>query len=208
MSKTLLVSYTPRHESNTAKLIDTFINSIKNKTEITHLDLVKSPPSLLLEENLNGLLKRNFFDQELTETENEVVKTADALTQQLLDSDRIVLAFPMFNFSMPATVKAWIDLVVQRDKTFVVTEEGEYQGLCHDKKGLILMTTGADYSLEPMIAMEHAGSLAMACLGFMGIESDIISAQGLNQYEDKAEQIVMKTQQELESYLNTNMHWS
>ena len=201
MKKTLLITYTPRFDSNTAKLVDTFLNHSDEHSDITHLDLVKNPAPLLLEDNLNALLKRNFMGLELTKEESEVVKSADKLVQQLLKADKIVLAFPMYNFSVPATVKAWIDAVIQKDRTFKIINEGGYEGLCQGKKALILMTTGADYSQEPTKSMDYAMPLVESCLGFIGIESYGISAYGLNQYMDRADEIVSETQQELMTYL-------
>ncbi len=207
MSKILLVSYTPRHDSNTKKLVDTFLQSSSHRSDITHLDLVKTPPSLLLEDNLNALLKRNFMGLELTEDEREVVKSADKLLQQLQQAEQIVIAFPMYNFSVPATVKAWIDSIIQNGHTFKMTDDGAYEGLCHGKKALILMTTGGDFSQEPVKSMDYAIPLVQACLGFIGIESEAITAYGLNQYMDRADEIVTQTQQEIIHFLAKNKSW-
>lgn len=207
MSKTLLISYTPRFDSNTKKLVQTFLDNTANASNITHLDLVKNPAPLLLEDNLNALLKRNFMGMELTKSEISSVQSADLLAKQLLDSDRIILAFPMYNFSVPATVKAWFDAVIQNGKTFKMTDEGGYEGLCQGKKALILMTTGGDFSQEPTKSMDYAIPLAKTCMGFMGIESHSISAYGLNQYMDRVDDIVATAQQEIENYLNEDASW-
>ena len=124
MIKTLLVSYSPRFESNTKKLIDTFLNVASDYSHVTHLDLGKDTPPFLLADNLNALVKRNLMGMELTEEENVSVKGVDRLLQQLLDADRIVIAFPMYNFSLPAAVKAWIDAVIQDGKTFKNNKRG------------------------------------------------------------------------------------
>ncbi len=207
MSKTLLVSYTPRYESNTQKLIDAFLQVNSEKSEVTHLDLVKEPAPLLLEENLNALLKRNYMGMELTEEENNFVTSADRLLQQLQDADRIVVAFPMYNFSLPATVKAWVDAIIQNGKTFKITDEGGYEGLCQGKQALVLMTTGGDFSQEPAKSMNYASPLMQACLGFMGIESHAITAYGLNQYMDRVDEIVEESRQEVVKYIESNQSW-
>ncbi len=207
MSKTLLVSYTPRYESNTQKLIEAFLQANSGKSEITHLDLVKEPAPLLLEENLNALLKRNYMGMELTEEENSFAASADRLLQQLQDADRIVVAFPMYNFSLPATVKAWVDAIIQNGKTFKITDEGGYEGLCQGKKALVLMTTGGDFSQEPAKSMNYASPLIQACLGFMGIESHAITAYGLNQYMDRVDEIVEESKQEVVKYIESNQSW-
>jgi len=202
MSRILLITYTPRFESNTAKLVDTFIETMDKRSDITHLDLVKKPAPFLLEDNLNALLKRNFMGMKLTESENKAVESTDVLVQQLQETDQIVMAFPMYNFSVPATIKAWFDAVIQNGKTFKMTDEGGYEGLCQGKRSLILMSTGGDFSVEPAKSMNYATPLAEACMGFMDIESHSITAYGLNQYMDRANKIVADTQQEIKSYLN------
>jgi len=207
MSKTLLVSYTPRYESNTDKLVKTFLQTTSNKSDITHLDLVKEPAPLLLENNLNPLLKRNYMGMALTEDENKAVQSADRLMQQVLDTDRIVIAFPMYNFSVPATIKAWIDSIIQNGKTFRITDEGGYEGLCQGKQALILMTTGGDFNQEPAKSMNYATPLMQACMGFMSIESHTIASYGLNQYMDRANDIIAETQQEIVNYLKENRAW-
>ncbi|MCV2403197.1 NAD(P)H-dependent oxidoreductase [Marinomonas sp. C2222] len=203
MMKILLVTYTPREESNTAKLVQAYIDEVGDKQNITHLDLVKTPAPLLLEENLNALIKRNFMGMALSEGERSAVESADLLVQQLLAADRIVLAFPMYNLSLPATVKAWFDAIIQIGKTFTIGESG-YQGLCQGKKALILMTCGGDFTEEPMVSMNHATPLAESLMGFMGIESESIIAHGLNQYVDRVEQIVSQAQQNVVAYIHQN----
>lgn len=206
MSKTLLVSYTPRYDSNTQKLVEAFLQTQKN-LEVTHLDLVKEPAPLLLEDNLNALLKRNYMGIELTEEENVFVASADKLLQQIQDADLIVVAFPMYNFSIPATVKAWIDAIIQNGKTFRMTDDGGYDGLCQGKQALILMTTGGDFSQEPAKSMNYATPLIETCFGFMGIESHSITAYGLNQYMDRVNEIVEESKLEVVKYIENNESW-
>ena len=207
MNKTLLVSYTPRHESNTQKLIEAFLQANSEKSKITHLDLVKEPAPLLLEDNLNAFLKRNYMGKDLTQEESNCLASGDRLLQQLQEADRIVIAFPMYNFSLPATVKAWVDAIIQNGKTFKITDKGGYEGLCQGKQALILMTTGGDFSQEPAKSMNYATPLMQTCLGFMGIESYAIVAYGLNQYMDRADEIIEASKQEVVEYVENHKSW-
>ena len=59
MTKTLVISYTPRKGSYTKILLDEFVKLAKGKTEITHLDLADTPPELLLKQNLNLIMEWN-----------------------------------------------------------------------------------------------------------------------------------------------------
>ena len=213
MIKTLLVSYTPRLDSNTKKLVQTFLENASKESEITQLDLVKEPPPLLLESNLNALVKRNFMGIELAESENDTLFTADNLVKQLQEADRIVIAFPIYNFSVPATVKAWLDVVIQKGKTFTITDDGAYKGLCQGKRTLILMTSGGEFSqelsdtIDAVYNINYAIPLVQNCMRLMGINSYAIVASGLNQHMDKIDEIIEDSQQEIIDYITGDSSW-
>lgn len=200
MSKVLIVSYTPRVDSNTKKLLNTYLETLPDTAEITFVDLLTNPAPIHTPETIDALLKRNFANLPLTEQERQSVALADRFLSQLLANDFIVFAFPMYNFNVPAAIKAWIDVVVQKGRTFTVTEEGGFVGLCEGKKALILMTSGGDYSQEPIKSMNFATPYMQACLGFLKIESTAITAFGLNQYADRVEDIVEKAQKEIREF--------
>lgn len=201
MKKTLIVNYTPRIDSNTKKLVDYFIEQNQDKTEIMLLDLAKNTPDLLLNNNLNLFLKRNYGGVPLEEAETRLLFKNDEMLQQVLAADFIVLAYPMYNFSLPATVKAWVDAITQAGETFKMTETG-YVGLCEGKQALVLMTTGGDFSIEPSKSMNFATPLIGAELGFIGIPTEHISAFGLQQYPDKLDLILKKAEQQIQAVSN------
>lgn len=203
MSKILIVSYTPRADSNTKKLLNTFLETLPDDAEIALVNLVTDPAPIHTPESIDILLKRNFANIPLTEQERQSVASADSFMQQVLDNDFIVFAFPMYNFGVPAAIKAWVDVVVQNGRTFTFTEDGSYVGLCEGKKALILMTSGGDFSEEPNKSMNFATPYMQACLSFLKIESTAITAFGLNQYVDRAEEIVETAQTQIREYCKT-----
>jgi FMN-dependent NADH-azoreductase len=69
------------------------------------------------------------------------------------------------------------------------------------------MTTGGDFSQESIKSMNFATSLIQTCMGFMGIESHCISAYGLNQYMDRADEIVKEAQRDIMVYLKDEATW-
>jgi len=198
MKNTLIVNYTPREGSNTKRLVDSFLNQNKNKTNITFLDLAKDTPDLLLEENLNLYVKRNFGGLQLSDEEEQVLAKNDKLVTQVLAADYIVIATPMYNMSIPATVKAWIDAIIQAGKTFSQGPEG-LKGLCEGKQGLVLMTSGSDFGVAPLSGMNYATTLLNACLGLIGIPTENITAFGLQQHGDRANQILDVAKEKINS---------
>ena len=197
MKKTLIVSYTPRINSNTKKMVDHFVESNKLKTEITFLDLTEETPDLLLNENLNLYVNRNFGGVKLKEEEQSVLAKNDNMVNMLLEADFIVLASPIYNMSAPATVKAWIDAVIQAGKTFTSTDKGPV-GLCENKEALILMTSGSDFNIEPLKSLNFATPLLSACFGLMGIPSQSVNAFGMQQYFDKTEEMLTTSRNEID----------
>jgi FMN-dependent NADH-azoreductase len=201
MKKTLLVTYTPRIGSSTRQLVDTFIEYAKTKTEIIELDLAVNPPDLLLFESLNVFIKDIYTPEPLTELETALLAKGEKMLNQVKDADYIVIAYPMYNFSIPATVKAWVDVIVQSGKTFELTENG-FKGLCTEKKAFILSTTGFDFENEPAKSADLSLPLMQAALNFIGIESQNVVAYGLNQYADRKEEIIAQAQSKIKQVCN------
>lgn len=73
---------------------------------------------------------------------------SDQLIDELIAADLYVIGIPMYNYSVPAHLKAYIDQVVRVRRTFMVDDEG-YKGLLKDKKAVIITTRGGSYTGSP-----------------------------------------------------------
>jgi FMN-dependent NADH-azoreductase len=94
---------------------------------------------------------------------------SDALIAEVEAADTIVLAAPMYNFSIPSTLKAWIDHVARRGRTFRYTEKGP-EGLLKGKKVYVLTARGGVYSNgAPAAAFDFQEPYLRAVLGFLGL---------------------------------------
>lgn len=184
MTKTLVINYTPRKGSYTKILFDEFVKLAKGKTEIKHLNLAETPPDLLLEKNLNLIMEWNMGRRDFSEEELSILSNHNKLIDEVLEVDNIVLAFPIYNFTMPATVKAWIDAIVVSDKTFSFSPETGFIGLCNNKKALSLVVSGFDYNNSGNIK-EYASLTIKQNFDFIGISSEQISAFGVDQNRDQ-----------------------
>ena len=184
MTKTLVVKYIPRGEhSNTKKVLAEFKSKIKNSS-IEEIDLAKDVPDLFLDDNLMAYIQRDYLGQNLSAEQKSLLSKMDKMTQQIKSSDIVVLAYPMFNFSMPAVVKAWFDSIMLKGHTWN-TQDGKYAGLMKGKKALTIVSSGGSYSTGPMKAWEHALSLSNTEFQFMGFsEVKGILAEGMNEAED------------------------
>ena len=204
MTNTLIISYTPREGSNTKKILDAYTKNVPENVRTTEVSLASEPPVLLDVTRTNAYIARNFMGQELTQEQQTALQPLDAYKDQVLAADTIVLAYPMYNFSLPAAVKAWFDAIIQAGDTFHYTNEGP-KGKLNDKQVVIISTSGGKYEKGSETAhMEHALSLAILSFNFMGI-TDIttIVADGasdadhyqntLDQAIDKAAEVAKRT---------------
>jgi FMN-dependent NADH-azoreductase len=182
--KTLIIKYIPRNEqSNTKKLLDVFREEI-GICNVEELDLLDDVPDMLLDNNLLAHINRNILGQELLPDERKRLSKMDRMAAQLKSADIVVVAFPMYNFSMPAIVKAWFDSVIQNGVTFGRRKDGHM--VSNDaKKALTLVSCGGVYSNESSSSREHALSLSNLEFQFMGY-SDVrgILAEGMAMTEE------------------------
>jgi len=108
----------------------------------------------------------------------DAAEVADAaqVMQQFLDADVVVIGAPMYNFSIPSTLKAWIDRVAVAGKTFKYTESGAV-GLAGGKRVIIASSRGGIYSDSPADFQEP---FLRQVFAFMGIDDvEFVRAEGI-----------------------------
>lgn len=103
-----------------------------------------------------------------------------AVLNEFLDADIVVLGAPMYNFTIPSQLKAWIDRVLVAGKTFKYDANGP-QGLASGKRVIVAISRGGFYGAEtPYAAGEHLETYLRWVFGFMGITSlEFIPADGI-----------------------------
>lgn len=98
-------------------------------------------------------------------TTGEAIAASDELIDELLETDVLVITAPIYNFGVPAALKAWVDQVSRAGRTFDYTEEGP--------KGLITGTRAVIVTASGGTEVEGAGDFAVPylrfVLGFLGI---------------------------------------
>ncbi|HEY7078490.1 MAG TPA: NAD(P)H-dependent oxidoreductase [Nitrososphaeraceae archaeon] len=183
--KTLIVKYIPRKEqSSTKKLLDAFKQEI-NYSDIEELDLLDDMPDMLLGNNLLAYINRNILGQTLIPNEERLLSKMDRMAAQLKSADIVVVAFPMYNCSMPAIVKAWFDSVMQKGVTFGRRSDGRTIISNAGKKALTLVSCGSVYNNGSFPCRELTLSLSNSEFQFMGY-SDVrgILAEGMAMNEE------------------------
>ena len=114
-----------------------------------------------------------------TSRQKELLALSDALIAELVSADEYVFGVPMHNFSIPSTLKLWIDQISRAGKTFTYTSAGP-NGLLKNKKATFLVASGGVYAYEsPMAAFNFVEPYLRSAFGFLGVtDTTFISAGG------------------------------
>src|ERR1700719_1369639 len=117
-----------------------------------------------------------------TAVQTEALAASDSLIKDLEQADEYVFGVPMHNFSIPSTLKLWIDQVVRANKTFSYTSAGP-TGLLTGKKATLLLASGGEYGKgSAMASFDFVTPYLQKVLGFIGItDVTIIAASGTAQ---------------------------
>lgn len=186
MSKVLYIKANAKPEgtSRTFKISDNFVEQYRElnpNDEIITLDLYKEGIKFLTEEdiNLHGAKPGENKD-------HPILKYA----YQFAEADKYIIAAPLWNLSIPAILKAYIDYVSFTGVTFKYTAEGAV-GLCQGKKAVHIVARGGGYSEEPFAAQEMGDRYLRAIFAFFGItDFTTISADKLDVIGEDVEVIV------------------
>ena len=108
------------------------------------------------------------------------IKKGGGYLEELKAADIVVIGAPMYNFSIPSQLKAWIDRVVVAGKTFRYGPNGA-EGLLSNKKVFIASSRGNVYAPgSPAAALEHHENYLTGVLGFIGLNDiTVVRAEGL-----------------------------
>lgn len=147
-------------------------------TVVEYLDLAANAPTHLSNDSLGFRLGVDAAG--LTEVQRRENEISERLVSQFLAADVVVIGAPMYNFSIPTPLKAWIDRIAQVGRTFAYTEKGPH-GLAGGKKVIIASSRGGVYSSNPALAgLDHQESYLKIVLGFFGItDVQIVRAEGV-----------------------------
>ncbi len=130
------------------------------------------------------------------------VEAGNAALKEFLSSDVIVIGAPMYNFSIPSQLKAWIDRVVVKGETFRYTATG-VEGLAGGKKVIVVSARGGFYSGEsPLASFDFQEAYLRKVFGFIGItDVEFVRAEGLSISPEQRGQSLQTAHKIIESEL-------
>lgn len=175
MRKVLYINGNPQTEaqSYSRRVGRYYLESIQAKESdviIEEINLYEEQIPMIDQEILdawNRLRNQESF-ADLTTSQQAKVKAMQGILTQFKEADEYVFVTPLWNFSVPPMMKAYVDNVMIAGETFKYTEAGPV-GLLQDKKAVIIQASGGVYIGNPS-AKEHGFSFLETVLNFMGVE--------------------------------------
>jgi FMN-dependent NADH-azoreductase len=149
---------------------------------VDYLDLAEQTPNHLSRDALG--FRFPVDAAHITDAQRQENAVSEALVRQFLEADVVVIGAPLYNFSIPTQLKAWIDRIAQVGRTFKYTDKGPV-GLAGDKTVIVGLSRGGVYSTsEAGRAMEHQETYLQTIFGFFGItDLRFVRAEGVNMGE-------------------------
>jgi len=148
------------------------------QAEVTYHDLAANPIPLLSADHVAA----RFGGEVTDETIQADLARGNAHVDELFAADVIVIGVPMYNFTIPAQLKDWIDRIVVAGKTFSYGEHGPVGLVPAGKKLVLISTRGGNYTPgNPAAVMDHQEPYMSAVLGFLGLRDlTWVRAEGLS----------------------------
>jgi FMN-dependent NADH-azoreductase len=157
------------------------------QAEVVYRDLAVAPPEHLSAER--AAVVKFGKDADLTGPQAEERALVDAIVGEFLSADIVVIGAPMYNFTVPSQLKAWIDRLLQAGRTFRYTEKGPI-GLAGDRNVIVVSSRGGVYTAGNE-GMDHQENYLRTALGFIGVSKiNFIRAEGLSMGPEHRERAV------------------
>ncbi|EMK6667185.1 FMN-dependent NADH-azoreductase [Vibrio fluvialis] len=177
--------------SQSSKLLDAYLTKF-NQDELNVRDLAAEPLPVL-DFSVATALRAT---EDLSEEQQKVVALSDELIAEVKAADTLVIAAPMYNFTIPTQLKNWFDLIARAGITFKYTEAG-VQGLIEGKKAVVITTRGG---IHKDSATDNVTPYLKTILGFVGItEVEFVYAEALNMGEEPAAKGIESAKSQLEA---------
>jgi FMN-dependent NADH-azoreductase len=175
-------------DSQSAQLGQIIVDRLRKSAPqavITYRNLSEEPVP-----HLNPLYFNSLFtpDAEQSIAQKQALAFSDQSIKELEDADYLVIEVPMYNFTIPSSLKAWIDHIIRAGVTFRYTEQGA-EGLVKGKKVFLAISTGGIYSKGPLKSYDFTENYLRATLGMIGltdIETFRVEGTGIPELKGKA----------------------
>ncbi|WP_291684125.1 FMN-dependent NADH-azoreductase [Bradyrhizobium sp.] len=181
MKQILMIEVSPRGKDSASRSVtDTLaarLTGLHPSAKLIRRDLASEDLPHLDDITLRAISTR---DPAEAERLKKAARQSDRLTDELLESELLVIATPMWNFGIPSALKAWIDLIVRPGRTFRYSDGGVV-GLAKDKKAVLVIASGGVFTEGPWLPWDFVEPYLRQILGFIGIvDVQTVRAEGMN----------------------------
>ena len=161
VTKILRIDASARTEGSVTRTLNDRVTDRFADADVTRRDLTDALPQID-----ETWVNANFTARdERTDAQRAALALSDTLVDELKSADVVVLGVPIYNFSVPASLKAWIDQIARVGETFRYTSDGP-QGLLEGKRAIVSMASGG----VPIGSdFDFASDYVRHVLGFVGI---------------------------------------
>jgi FMN-dependent NADH-azoreductase len=180
----------PASEAVSSKMYEAFMENLDG-VNVTTFDVFEEDMPYFGQDLFNAFGKMS-SGEELTDIEQRIVAAKQKAKDALSAADIVVLAFPLWNLTIPAKLQTFVDYVYEAGFTFKYDENGQAVQLMKDKKAIILSARGGSYSSPEAAPMEMAATYVKNVFGgVFGMEIiDEVIIEGHNAAPDQAETII------------------
>ncbi len=183
--KLLRIDSSARNTSVSRRLTQSFVDTWKSQHPggtVIDRDLAKTPVSHVTDEWVAAV---HTDSAKLTDDQQRLLKTSNELISEIQSADVVVIGVPMYNFTVPSSLKAWIDQIVRMGVTFSYGASGPV-GLIKGKKVFVLTSRGGAYQAgTPTHGFDFQEPYLRHILGFIGL-TDVTFINAENQMRDSA----------------------
>ncbi|WP_371395673.1 FMN-dependent NADH-azoreductase [Fretibacter rubidus] len=181
LNRILRIDASARQDGSMSRtLADDVINHLSGlgAVRVTNRDVAKGLPfvdSAWVDANFTREPKR-------TEAHKKALELSDSLVDEIADADTLLIGMPIYNFGIPATLKAWVDMTARVGRTFNYTENGPV-GKMTGKRAIVVVASGGT---KVGSDIDFATPYLTHALGFIGIDDvTFIKADGLGRDAEK-----------------------
>ncbi|APZ49568.1 FMN-dependent NADH-azoreductase [Jeotgalibaca sp. PTS2502] len=183
----------PATESISSRMFETFYEEVKNneKLDVTVYDIYKEDMPYI-GQDLFGAFGKMASGEVLTAAEEAVVAANQKARDAFTAADVVVIAFPLWNLTIPAKLQTFIDYIFAGGYTFKYDETGKMVALLPDKKVILMNARGGVYSTNEMQAMEMSVNYLRNVFAgiFQNKIIDEIIIEGHNKDPERAQEII------------------
>ncbi|SDJ37580.1 FMN-dependent NADH-azoreductase [Salimicrobium halophilum] len=202
----LVVKANNRPDGISTRMYDTFLEQIEENQDlnITTYDLFEEDMPYFGQDLFSAIGKQQ-EGVELNDTEARLLQAKQKAKDLVAQADTIVLAFPLWNFTVPAKMQTFIDYLAEAGFSFRYTPEGQHQPLLTDKRVIMLNARGGNYSAPEMQPVEMAVNYVRNIFGMhfgMDIKKEVV-IEGHNADPNAAETIINEGLEEVKKTAQT-----